>query len=158
MRNDFNRIIVYSTLLLSLLVFGTQNGEAQTRQFYLSLSSANGANAGSACALGYHMASLWEIFDLASLRYNTSLGTTRADSGSGPPSGLVGWVRTGFDNSNVDGRAGVDNCLHYTTTAGHGTGVQLTVLNWSGASQRISPWEASRVSCSNVAKVWCVEN
>ena len=47
------------------------------RKFYLTQALHNGAQALSACAQGYHMASLWEIHDTSNLRYDTDLGLTR---------------------------------------------------------------------------------
>jgi hypothetical protein len=67
------------------------------RKFYLTQTLDNGSQALSACAAGYHMASLWEIFDPSNLKYDTTLGVTQADSGSGPPSKETtasGWIRT----------------------------------------------------------------
>jgi hypothetical protein len=75
------------------------------RQFYLTTGTSNGAQALTACAEGYHFASVWEIADPSSLKYNTSLGRLSADSGAGPPTGIPGlgvtftvrgWVRTGY--------------------------------------------------------------
>ena len=55
------------------------------RQYYLTKTTHNGTAALSACQKDYHMASLWEIFDPSALKYNTSLGYTKDDSGQGPP-------------------------------------------------------------------------
>jgi hypothetical protein len=49
----------------------------------------------TACAKGYHMASIWEILDTSNLSYNTDLGVIVDDSGSGPPNAIEGWIRTG---------------------------------------------------------------
>ena len=85
-------------------------GTTGLRQFYISTDTkvVDGANATSACADGYHMASLWEIYDTSNLEYNTTLGITQQDSGQGPP-GNYGWVRTGWgaDTSTTAGQA---NC------------------------------------------------
>jgi hypothetical protein len=64
------------------------------RQYYVTKTYSVGADAADACASGYHMASLWEIMDPSSLKYNTDLGDTRSDSGQGPPSDKQGWVPT----------------------------------------------------------------
>ena len=69
------------------------------RQFYLTKTNHTGAEALTACDVGYHMASMWEIFDPTTLRYNTELGVTRDDSGFGPPSEVIGWIRTGNESS-----------------------------------------------------------
>ena len=55
------------------------------KAYYLTQTTHNGGQARSACAAGYHMASLWEILDTSNLRYNTELGFTQEDSGFGPP-------------------------------------------------------------------------
>jgi hypothetical protein len=55
--------------------------------FYLTKTTHNGGQALTACAAGYHMASIWEIHDPSSLRYSTVYGFTEDDSGLGPPHG-----------------------------------------------------------------------
>lgn len=69
------------------------------RKFYLTQDGFAGDQALSACAEGYHMASLWEIFNTSDLRYDTTLGFTQEDSGSAPPSNRNGWVRMGSSSS-----------------------------------------------------------
>ena len=44
------------------------------RRFYLTKNQLQGNQAINACASGYHMASYWEIHDLSTLQYDTSLG------------------------------------------------------------------------------------
>ena len=80
-------------------------GTTGLQQFYIStdMGIVDGSNATSACAAGYYMASLWEIYDTSNLECNTSLGSTLGDSGSGPP-GLNGWVRTGVVPCLILGR------------------------------------------------------
>src|SRR5512133_3687902 len=69
--------------------------------FYLTKTSHNGAEALTACAAGYHMASFWEIRDPSNLRYNTAYGYKTDDSGLGPPT-AGGWIRTGSAASGAD--------------------------------------------------------
>src|SRR5262245_25332331 len=70
-------------------------GVAKVRKFYLTQDNTFDAlEAPNACAAGYHMASLWEIFDPSSLVYDTALGHLSGD-GSGPPEFHIGWIRTG---------------------------------------------------------------
>jgi hypothetical protein len=47
------------------------------RKFYVTPTLHDGAHALSACATGYHMASLWEIHDTSNLTYDTDLGVTQ---------------------------------------------------------------------------------
>jgi hypothetical protein len=66
--------------------FQSSNSNKGLRKFYLTRTTHTGAEALSACAGGYYMASMWEIHDPSNLRYDTELGFTRGDSGFGPPS------------------------------------------------------------------------
>ena len=104
-------LIVVGTLatLMPLVSRGQGNNpivaQLQPRKFYLTKTEDyTGSQALSACASGYHMASLWEIFDTSNLRYDTALGASSTDSGSGPPVAVYfglghfegdGWIRTG---------------------------------------------------------------
>src|SRR6266852_3200869 len=79
------------------------------RSYYLTPETVAGDAALTACAAGYHMANIGELDGLSNLRYETTLGLTRDDSGFGPPLS-TGWIRTGngasvamqfFPNCNV---------------------------------------------------------
>jgi hypothetical protein len=124
------------------------------REYYLTTDTNNGANASTACITGYHMASMWEILDPSSLKYNTALGHTKGDSGSGPPVER-GWVRTGSDadNSDVVGRA---NCMAWTTTTGYGT-TAILPNRWEADWEDLLAWNVYTWQCdSTSAHVWCV--
>ncbi len=59
----------------------TLGGVAKARKFYLTRENTfDGSEAPSACAAGYHMASLWEIFDPSNLVYDTALGHPSGDA------------------------------------------------------------------------------
>lgn len=85
------------------------------RAFYLTDSTWDGGSALSACAEGFHMASLFEILDVSNLRYAREIGDSveTDDAGTGPPSNAFGWVRTG-ENSGSAGAAGQGNCNLWT--------------------------------------------
>jgi hypothetical protein len=138
------------------------------RTFYLTQTQHNGSQALTACAQGYHMASLWEIFDTSNLRYNTTLGFTQGDSGFGPPSAFTienpvnaeGWIRTGVPlfNGGVTGQA---NCLVWTDNSAGGIGTVVFLENlWGQQSPTtvISPWVAGTRACSSAKRVWCVQD
>jgi hypothetical protein len=135
-----------------------QSSYAPLRQYYLTSSYAyNGSQATSACAAGYHMASLWEILDPSNLRYNTSLGDSRADSGMGPPTVSFGWVRTGHNN-DTGTAPGQANCNTWSSASGvhNGTTVRLAT-DWSAADQQdMFVWDVGVRACSDTAPVWCV--
>jgi hypothetical protein len=125
------------------------------REYYLTASTYSSTSATTACDSGYHMASLWEILNPSGLEYNTTLGTTRADSGSGPPS-FLGWARTGY-SSNNDGSAGQANCSAWSTTAGNGTAVRLPQI-WDTDLEDMHVWQVQLTACTSVARVWCIED
>ena len=83
--------------LLFIILIGVAVGAdaaAKARKFYLTQNTFTGSQALTACADRYHMASLWEIFEVSTLRYDSENGLTLDDSGSGPPV-AAGWARTG---------------------------------------------------------------
>jgi hypothetical protein len=114
------------------------------------------------------MASIFEILDTTSLRYDTTLGFQTADSGSGPPSGdngllHAGWVRTGYISSPYSGpnspqrfysdpiNGGTDNCEAWTNGGNRSSGtvaflrVKTTSEETAGTSahtnpNRLGPW------------------
>jgi hypothetical protein len=102
------------------------------------------------------MASLWEIYDTSSLRYDKTLGRTGGDSGEGPPQ-FFGWVRTG--NLNFLGSAvpGEGNCENWSQTSESGTAVRLP-RDWTSPPEAISPWEAATFLCDSHFGAWCVED
>ena len=129
------------------------------RQFYLTQTEHVGSQALSACTSGYHMASLWEIHDPTYLRYNATLGYTKADTGSGPPAGAGahGWIRTGGTDL-LGPFPGSGNCLAWTSTAGHGTVVSLSDIWDNPTLSKIDPWTPNVSSCSVDQRVWCVQD
>jgi hypothetical protein len=133
-------------------------GTTGLRQFYVSTGTkiVDGANATSACADGYHMASLWEIYDTSNLEYNTSLGATTDDSGQGAPN-VYGWVRTGWgtDTSTTPGRA---NCNAWISNAiGHHGTVIMPEPVWQNVTG-IPAWFTTVSTCNIKFGVWCIED
>jgi hypothetical protein len=131
------------------------------RQFYLTIPGHPGGTAKTACAAGYHMASLWEIADPSNLRYNIALGFAQADSGGGPPADeayMLGWVRTGYvsDHSSTPGRA---NCNGWTVGSYgiYGTTASLP-SQWTADLQDIGVWQLAVQYCSDYYRVWCIED
>ena len=137
----------------------SQTAFTSMQQFYLTKQAFPGGEALTACATGYHMASLWEILDTSNLQYNTTLGFTRDDSGQGPVIGAGGWVRTGFSNdtSSTPGRG---NCNGWTSSKSddYGTAVYLPYLDWTTGGD-IGVWKTETDQCNaSWWSVWCVEN
>jgi hypothetical protein len=190
---DTNKVTIHITLdsvwwrlvVLTLVVVGLtgsvaqaldENGQAPSgnyapllqssggRGFYLTPNNTfQGDDALTACAAGYHMASLWEIYDVSNLAYDTVLGYTGSDSGEGPPTNMLGWVRTGYHTADGDATPGIGNCLAWTSNSAtdHGTVVMIG-YNWTLTGTAISPWQAidsaGLTECSDSWRVWCVED
>lgn len=147
-------------ILIGIASSAIAKEKSQARKFYLTKTTFTGSQALTACAKGYHMASLWEIFDTSNFTYNTGLGLTQADSGSGPPGNVAGWIRTG-GLSESQSFPGFNNCNAWTTESdtAFGTIVFLDLL-W-GIQQRITninPWETENAFCNVPQSVWCVQN
>lgn len=128
------------------------------RQYYVTKDHYPANQALTACAPGYHMASMWEIVDPSNLKYNTSLGLTKDDSGQGPPVAVQGWVRTGYV-ANSDGGTGVSNCNAWSATTGGGSSASLEE-NWTGDNANFGVWYTYGYLCNPAfgLRVWCVED
>ncbi len=141
---------------------GTQaplTASAVMRHYYLTEWPHDGSQADEAgvCEPGYHFASLYEILDTSNLRYNADLGWTAADSGQGPPTGLVGWVRTGYDSSGSD-TPGQGNCDNWDSNAEGVYGAKASLPHYWPLPPDMFVWEVSTGTCNNFGWVWCVED
>jgi hypothetical protein len=131
------------------------------RTFYMTNTNHDGSQALFACTSGYHMASLWEIFDPSNLKYNRELGFTYADSGSGPPSDRFAWIRTGGPIVPT-AEVGKNNCKGWMSHDEdvYGTLIKLSPI-WAIDSPNmntISPWEAFTSTCNSERQVWCLQD
>lgn len=149
---------------------GTVIVSAARRRFYVTGSAHTGAEAAGACDDGFHMANMWEIFDLGTMKYDATRGFTEEDDGPGGTPIASGWIRTGrFANAagSEFGPGGAANCNLWQSAAStdFGTIVGLN-SNWGaqilqqGVSEfnAVSPWEAFATSCAGIHRVWCVED
>lgn len=73
---------VLSIVAISLAL----SASAQDKSFYITKTNHQGDTVLTACATGYHFASINEIYDFSGMTYNTELGQTNNDSGFGIPS------------------------------------------------------------------------
>ena len=162
-----------NSILEQLKVIQSQNSSLQSeisdlkaqvastvpRKYYMTRDRYDGAHALTACAAGYHMASLWEIHETSNLRYDTERGLTRGDSGFGPPNSFSGWIRTGYQSSALS-LQGAGNCNAWTsaisTDRGTFAGLQS---NWSPPPAVITNlWFAGVLNCNTEVNVWCVQD
>jgi hypothetical protein len=134
-----------------------KGSESSQRAFYLTPFTSDGSQVLTACAPGYHTASIWEVLDPSNLRYDTTLGFMEADSGSGPPT-ASGWIRTGRPPLGSE-FSPAPNCFAWTDNQDvtFGTVAGLT-LNPSADAGTISPWTKGNVKCSTQVRVWCVQD
>ena len=172
-KNSLVGFVVLSVMVLGLATLvprsisgqgGSQNAPPNRtlRRYYLTQAFHNGGDALTACATGYHMASLWEILDVSNLQYDTELGFRRDDAGSGPAVLGIGWVRTGQD-AFTGGPPGSANCGAYTSSSHSDSGTRAFLpQDWSLTATtdttRFSPWSAYTFSCDQGAHVWCVQD
>src|ERR1700730_13209074 len=146
---------------------------APVRGYYLTKNTITGSKVLTACASGYHFASIWEILNTSDLHYNTTLGRTNANSGNGPPAvatnttnadAPVGWIRTG-------GPSDPNTCINWTSSNGADTGSGGALyVTGSGGSQVSPVWViddgggVTPISCDGTLGtplsigVWCVQN
>lgn len=132
------------------------------RRFYLTSTKHNGAQALQACTEGFHMASLWEIYEVSGLEYTKIprrgvVAVTDDDSGEGPPAN-GGWIRTGSDAA-ASSRPGQGNCMNWSDTGATGTFVYLNSL-WDAqpAAGEFDYWASGGTQCTENLSVWCVED
>ncbi|MCZ7667155.1 MAG: hypothetical protein M5U34_08015 [Chloroflexi bacterium] len=111
------------------------------RHFYLTNTTHFPDEALTACASGYHMASLWEILDVSNLSYDYDHPNahTKDDSGFGPPSYWNGWVRTGW-SSSTSTTTGTGNCQNWSSRSGSDSGVSVRLSRlWETARATFLP-------------------
>lgn len=138
-----------------------------SRQYYVSRTPVTGNAALTACAAGYHMASMFEIYDVSTLQYDAALGVTRPDSGSGPPVSVSGWIRTGSRGATGLGNFGGATCSAWTTNSSNesGSAVHLNLAGSPDGHTVMSTWWFDREpgtayspKCSSKRYVWCVQD
>jgi hypothetical protein len=127
--------VVLATLAFFSLRGSTVSGNASTaswqaRRYCLTKTKVTGDKPLTSCPAGFHMANMAEIVNPSTLQYDTTAGFSAPDSGSGPPFGEEGWIRTGLvagGKGPLTG-GGIANCELWTTAATDegGSVVQLT--------------------------------
>lgn len=136
----------------------------ERRRYYRTQLLFDGSQALSACAAGFHMANLHEIWDTTQLEYDTSLGQTYADSGLGPPTDVysASWFRQGAASQlSVNCNVWTSNSPTGAATAAYPlSGDTLVTLDgvtpWG--YDGTAPWGIEEYSCDTLHPVWCVED
>jgi hypothetical protein len=150
-------------------VIGTTT-TAPARGYYLTKNTITGGNVLTACATGYHFASVWEILVTSDLHYSKTLGRTNTNSGVGPPTvsgnstfsnAAYGWIRTGGPAD--------PNCLNWTSSNSVDSG-SAGALSFGAVHE--PQWiidngtsTQTAISCDGTLSgtpltigVWCVQN
>jgi hypothetical protein len=136
---------------------GPKNKDSR-RAYYLSRDAVAGGQALAVCLPGFHMASLYEIFHPSNLRYDTTLGVTLGDAGSGPLR-TFGWIRTGsIAQSTTTSVPGNANCNAWQSSSPSINGSLVGLDDWANAARSINPWRGTAASCQSIVSVWCVED
>jgi hypothetical protein len=145
-------------------------GPGTGRRFYLTIETFPGNKVLDACARGYHMASRFELLDIGMLRYDSGVGFTTDDAGSGPPSHAAaygsqdpsGWVRTGgssrfTDTADRQGSA-LTNCAAWSTSSpdAYGTVAYLSDRFTVGDGAAAPVWNGGSERCDVPHHVWCI--
>ena len=102
-------LVIFAITFLAFGSVPTPAPAQSQRKYYLTKSVASATQAKTFCATGYHMASIFEIEQTTDIRYDTALGLTAGDSGSGPPIGHEVWARTGNPGANQSCNAWTSN-------------------------------------------------
>jgi hypothetical protein len=179
--NGLPRAVIIALVAIAAVALLTHNvGNAQgtaftstapIRGYYLTKNTITGSKVLTACASGYHFASIWEILNTSDLHYNTTLGRTNVNSGNGAPALSshtttanvpYGWIRTGAPDD--------PNCINWTSSNGVDAG-SVGALFIQGASPPPgwiignSTGTQTPVSCDDTVGgtpynigVWCVQN
>lgn len=142
---------------------GSGSAGAHHRRFYMTRLGAIGSAARAACAAGFHMASLWEIYDPSNLSYDAELGVpgfgnANDDLGSGPPSNVPAWVRTGWSSILTPSGAGQVSCTGWTNGTIGQNGSQAALRSSWGTPGAAWPWDVSAIQCNFPNSVWCIED
>ena len=124
---------------------------APARGYYLTTGNFDGSQVLTACTSGYHTADIFEIHETSDLSYNTTLGQTQSDSGTGPPVGVQGWARTS---------GGGHSCNLWTSNNSTDVGMAFELDPvYSDTPTVLAPWLAvDRLTCNFQFPVWCIQN
>ena len=140
-----------SIVLFAIAVSIALNASAHDRSFYLTKTTHQGDTVLTACATGYHFASIYELFYYGNLVYNTELGHSNNDSGFGAPSGKAGWMRSGLEFGGSETQCGIWTA---SVDGYQGTRGYLSI----DTSSPYDPWSVAWSSCSTAFPVWCVSD
>jgi hypothetical protein len=167
-------VVAMASATIACSLFGRSapsGGGGQPRRFYLTKGLYQGNQVLGVCAHGYHTASRFEIWNVSALTYETEIGLTTGDSGSGPPSvaapygssGPTGWVRTGGGSAVADPKgepgSAAANCAAWSTNSHEAVGtIAYLIDRFAGADSAGGAWNGGPQACDVATHVWCVQD
>jgi hypothetical protein len=139
------------------------------KRYFVTMNSYSATSATSACGTGYHMANLFEISQPSSLlyAYDDARAWSFSEIGQGPPSGVHGWIKSGYSYPSTSSTPGYGNCNNWGSfdDAHRGTVARLphdfSDPAPSGAGWALvwgTPWGTITKGCDESHPVWCVED
>lgn len=118
------------------------------RLFYLTRANFLPNVAASACAPGFHFASVPELTTEGNLEYAEALGRQHVEAGvSAGPEWWGGWVRTGILGGSL-------SCNGWTSTAPADRGAILAAPPHSTTNPL--EWQGGQQGCGTPVPVWCI--
>lgn len=125
-------------------------GTSGKRLYYLTIGTRSGATADTACASGFHFASLWEIHDTTLVEYDTTRGLVPTSTTQGPPLFTPGWIQ---------GMGASCNAWTSTSSAVAGAEAEIIQSTFLGGLVDVIPWDVSNGrACNQLLPSWCVQN
>lgn len=128
----------------------------ERRRIYATVAKHQGDTvlAPTTCALGFHVATKTDLFDIGRYDYDYILGLNTEDSGTGMPTSFLAWVRSG------DPSPSYHSCNLWTSAATEETGITVGIdlalppgLTTALADDiTVRTW-----TCSSPLRVWCIE-
>jgi hypothetical protein len=124
-------------------------------KYYLTTATVLGGFALTACQAGFHMASMYELWDPSNLEYVSPPGVTYSDLGTGPPAS-PGWVHTGgtTSSSSTDPAPNCDDWISASSVK-YGTVFRYRYSHASGIPPSLLAFSES---CDDAQRVWCIQD
>jgi hypothetical protein len=153
------------TLCATVVVTQPHIASAVT-DYYLTSATVPPTKALTACASGFHMASLTELSNFGTLHYyynySHAVNLGIAVQGHGPPLAIPGWIITGYDIGEAET---ISNCNNWTSTDGvsySGTvasiGLAADPTPYDNFTVNSIVWNIAYQQCGALNHVWCIAN
>jgi hypothetical protein len=141
-------IVVCALAVSALALTRSTDSVLAPRLFYVTPGLFAGNQVLTACASGYHLASIWEIRDPSNFAYDTRRGLRNASYQAGPPAFLEAWLDDGQEpNVNHD-------CTGWTDSSGSFGRTAYLGIHYAGPVF----YELAQTDCGEEHHVWCASD